>query len=480
MNAAMPTRKSHDLRSLGPQLLFIALVLGLPFGIATAPSIFRDGDTSWQVATGEWILRNGNIPTTDPFSFTAFGQSWVAMEWTSELVFASAFRLAGYAGLAALVAAAMIAVQAILFFFLQRRVSVLVLTCTLVSLDVVLAPFVLARPLVLAWPLLAWWTILLLQAAPSGHPPPLWSTLILVLWTNLHASFPLALLVAAAIGLDSLIAARWSTLREWLAFGAASVVALMLNANGFAGVVQPFKTTTLAMLPFIGEWHPSTTHATPYFFLVLLLGIGALLWRGVHVPVGRLILLLVLLGMAFAHVRHQSSFVIVGACVLPPLWPSKAAAMPVPKWLMAAAFPLLAYRALLPLTPPESEANPRTLIAAVPPELRVQPVFNGYTFGGPLILAGIKPYIDGRAEIYGDDFVLEYERILKGDVGAFDRAVRRYGIRWTMLPTSEKRLIGVIEASGKWRRIYADQIGVIDVRTSADESDDRRSELASR
>src|SRR5689334_14538620 len=109
ISASKASNRALDARALAPQFPFIAVVLGLPFGIATAPSTFRDGDVSWQVAAGEWILRNGRIPTTDPFSFTAAGQPWVAMEWVSEIIYGAAFRLDGYAGLATVVAAALIA-----------------------------------------------------------------------------------------------------------------------------------------------------------------------------------------------------------------------------------------------------------------------------------------------------------------------------------------------------------------------------------
>jgi hypothetical protein len=219
------------------------------------------------------------------------------------------------------------------------------------------------------------------------------------------------------------------------------------------------------MLPFIGEWHASSPNATPCFYAVLLLGLAVLLWRGIRVPIGRLALLLVLLGLAFAHVRHQSAFIIVAALVIPPLLHTRATTADVPKWLLLGAVPMLAYACLSGFSPPESAANPRSLIAAVPPSLRMQPVFNEYTFGGPLILAGIRPYIDGRAEIYGDAFVADYAAIIDGDMDAFDRAVQRYGIRWAMLPRSSKRLIAGLESSGEWRRIYADRIGVIEVRT---------------
>jgi hypothetical protein len=125
---------------------------------------------------------------------------------------------------------------------------------------------------------------------------------------------------------------------------------------------------------------------------------------------------------------------------------------------------MLAFRAAVPLLPPEGPANPRRLIAAIPPDLRSRPVLNEYTFGGPLILAGIRPYIDGRGEIYGDAFVANYLKITDGDMRAFNEAVRRYDIRWTMLSPGQANLIRSMEASGKWRRVYADRIGVIDVR----------------
>jgi len=320
---------------------------------------------------------------------------------------------------------------------------------------------------VLAWPLLAGWTVLLLRAAEAGAPPPLWTTLLLVVWTNLHASFPLALVIEAAIGFDALVSAKWSTIRPWLVFGVMSVVALMLNANGLAGLRQPFETSSLSMLPFIAEWHASTTNSTPYFYGALALGIGMLLYSGVRVPLGRLVLLIVMMGMAFLHVRHQSFFIIIAASVLPPQARTVPTSYRMPRWLLVGALPMLAFRAAVPLLPPEGPANPRRLIAAIPPDLRTRPVLNEYTFGGPLILTGIRPYIDGRGEIYGDAFVANYVRIADGDMRAFNEAVKRYDIRWTMLSPSQASLIRNMETSGEWRRVYADKIGVIDIRQSA-------------
>ncbi|WP_309662484.1 hypothetical protein, partial [Sphingomonas sp.] len=152
------------------------------------------------------------------------------------------------------------------------------------------------------------------------------------------------------------------------------------------------------------------------------------------------------------------------AAVVPPLFGGKAITKSSFAMLGFAAIPMLALRAALPIAPVENSANPRHLIAAVPEALRSQPVFNGYTFGGPLILAGIKPYIDGRADLYGDAFVTDYNEITQGDVARFNRAVERYGIRWTMLPPSNTRLVQALDTSPLWRRIYTDRIGIIHVR----------------
>ncbi len=450
--------------ALAGKALFLFLVLGMPLGLAGSSRTFDDGDVSWHVATGEWILRHHAVPATDPFSFTAVGHPWVAMEWLADVLYALAFNLAGYAGLATVVAAALMALHAILFLHLQRYAGPLALVAVFIGLDLVLGPFILARPHVLVWPIVAGWTVMLLRAAEDQRAPPLWGALIVLAWTNLHGSFPLAIPIGAAIAFDALRSAKWKTLPQWTVFGLASLLAMLLNMNGVEGLLHPLRVIGMGTLPLIQEWQASSPSWTPQFYAVLLLGLGALLWTGVRVPVGRLLLLLLLLAMAFTQIRHQGAFVIVAAAMVPPLFGAKAIARGGFAILGLAAIPFLALRAALPITPAENAANPRHLVAAVPPELRSQPVLNGYTFGGPLILAGIKPYIDGRADMYGDAFVTDYNQMTQGDAARFNRAVERYGIRWTMLPPGNDALIEALDASPRWRRIYADRIGIIHVR----------------
>jgi hypothetical protein len=61
----------------------LALVVLPAFGLfalgmgRNSQFMFGDGDTNWHIATGRWILAHGAVPATDPFSYTAAGQSWV-------------------------------------------------------------------------------------------------------------------------------------------------------------------------------------------------------------------------------------------------------------------------------------------------------------------------------------------------------------------------------------------------------------------
>jgi hypothetical protein len=87
--------------------------------------------------------------------------------------------------------------------------------------------------------------------------------------------------------------------------------------------------------------------------------------------------------------------------------------------------------------------------------------------GGPLILSGIRPFVDGRGDMYGDALVIRYKRITDGDPAEFQRAVQSYDISWAILPERYRKLIALLDRSPDWRRIHKNQAGVIYVRTSA-------------
>lgn len=465
MAAADVTDRSP--RSLIPLLVGVILIPAL---LGSSATIFNDGDVSWHIATGQWILDHKAIPHTDPFSFTWAGQPWVPFEWLAEVVLAGSYRLAGYSGVAALATAAMMTIHAIVYFNAIRFVRPAAAVGGLIAMDVVLVPMMLARPHLLAWALIALWTWLMLRARDQDRAPPLAAALLMAIWTNLHGSFVMGLLIAAAFGLEALLASgdRVRVLRQWLPFGIACVIAMFVNANGLAGVIHPFLVAKLSHLPLIDEWKPSNPTVTPFFFAVLAAAIVLIWLKRPRLHPVRWVLLGALLALALFQMRHQAVLAIVAALILPEgvakTSPAAGEGRSVMTLTAAAIAALVVVRAALPVTLPYNESNPWKLIAAIPMPLRTEPVLNGYVMGGPLILSGIRPYVDGRSDMYGDQLIVDYKRITEGDTSTLEAAVRRWNIRWAILPPRYKKLVALLDRSPEWRRVYADEVGAIYVR----------------
>jgi hypothetical protein len=459
-------KESQNKVALLPGVLAILLI---PAVLGSSKTIFNDGDVSWHIATGQWIIDHRAIPHFDPFSYTWGGKPWVPIEWLSELIYASGYRIAGYGGVAAIVTAALIGLHAAVYLNASRWTRAPLLA--VVAMDFVLIPMLSARPHVLTWPLMAWWTWLMLRAREQDRAPPLVAALLMTLWANLHGGFVFGLAIAGAFGLEAFVGSTNNAraLRQWLIFGLACAAAVLINGNGVAGALHPLQFTQLKMLPLIDEWMPSSFDKTPFFFGVLAITIALVAWKRPRLAWTRWLLLTVTLGLAFFQVRHQAMFAILAAMLLPQGFAMGSRhALATDRslsWLSAvgAAF-LVILRASMPLEPAENEANPWKLIAMVPPELRKEHVLNGYSMGGPLILAGIRPYIDGRGDMYGDELVLGYARVLHGDARAFQDLVHRWNIGWAILPNGSK-LIKVLDRTSDWRLLRRDSVGAIYVRS---------------
>ena len=448
--------------------LLVAVLL-VPAALGSSGTIFNDGDVSWHIATGQWILDNRAIPRADPFSFTWAGQPWVPIEWLAEVIMAGAYRVAGYSGIAALATAAVMILHALVFFNAARFVRPWSAVGAIVAMDLVLIPMMLARPHLTAWALLAFWIFLMLRAREQGRAPPLAAALLMAVWANLHGSFVMGLFVAAMFGLEALVAEanRVRVVRGWGLFGIACAAAVLINANGIEGILHPLTIANLAMLPLIDEWKPSSLSVTPFFFAILALVLVVVAVKRPRLHPVRWLLLGTLLALAFWQVRHQAVLAITAAMILPTGFARNESIAWDRKLLSgtgAAMALMVGLRAILPISPPYSEPNPWKLIAAVPPELRSQPVLNGYAMGGPLILSGIRPYVDGRGDMYGDAIVVGYKRITDGDAAALEKAVDRWDIRWAILPNRYAKLVALLDRSRQWRRIYKDEVGVIYVR----------------
>jgi hypothetical protein len=445
-------------------LLFAAL-------IAFAVQIYMDGDTGWHLGAGKWIIANLAVPTTDPFSHTMPGKAWTAHEWLAEVLMVGAEHLRGWGGLAALFALS----AAITFWLLAREAfRYLPARWAIAAVGVsagILFPFVLARPHMLAWSLLAAWTVILLRAREQRSAPPIAAALLMVVWANLHASYIFGFGLAGLFALESLVEnpRDRGLLGRWIAFGlAALVAAVFVTPFGPSDFLYPFQVSGMEALSVIGEWRRSTLPADILFYTCLAGLVLLIAKRWTSMPPLRLLLLVGLSAMAILHARHQMLFAIVGLLVaLPMLNPAAAPrpALPPVAWFWPAVALLIAIRLAVPYQFQEHSSYPLTLLAKVPEEIRRQPVYNEYSQGGPLVMLGIRPYIDGRADMYGDDFTFRARDITRGDIVKFREDAERFRIGWVLLEFDDG-LKPKLEREPGWRKFAEDKHAVVFVRSN--------------
>ncbi|WP_330834174.1 hypothetical protein [Piscinibacter sp.] len=481
--------------TLGISWPLIVAVLALCGVLGTMPASrpLSDPDTYWHIAAGRWILEHGAIPTGDPFSHVMPGAPWTTHEWLSEVVLAAAYRVGGWGALAALAAASFAATLALLTRFLLARfepIHALLFTGLAAGM---LMSHLLARPHVLAWPLLALWVGALTDASESRRGPPWWLWAVMMLWANLHGSFTLGLALAGGFAADAVLASprgeRRAVAGRWAAFVALALLAAMVTPSGWQGIWYTVYVMRLRFaLSMIGEWQsPNFQNAQPLELWLLLLFAIALTGR-VRLPLLRLLMLLGLIHLAMKHMRNTAILGLVSpfliATPLARQWYAATArgganAQGLDRWFRALAVPAksttvavvvvlsaLAFAAIVPARSPEPSRvyTPQAALQAAKAAGVRGEVLNDYGFGGYLIFQGVKVFLDGRADMYGDAFV---QRTVAGltlaDRKTLLDLLEAHRIGWTLLMPGTPAIAVLDELPG-WRRVHADNVAVVHMR----------------
>jgi hypothetical protein len=228
------------------------------------------GDNSFltHLATGREIL-DGGVPGSDPYSFTANGESWVVQSWLVSTVLAVLENLGGAA--------------AIRIFFGVASAALAGLAWKLTSGAKTLIPRVLLGGLVILLGTLTWserplmvglLSIAAVLMACEGRLDPRWLVPVGWIWMQSHGSFPLglvaALTFAAGARLDGQSPVQELRTFGWLALG---ILAGVVGPLGIAPLLFPVQLLSKQeTLSTIVEWQsPSFADIGPRMFLVFLL-----------------------------------------------------------------------------------------------------------------------------------------------------------------------------------------------------------------
>lgn len=468
--------------------MFVVLFCVLPV-IALRQDMLIEPDLWWHIKTGAWIWQHRSFPVTDPFSYTYAGQSWMAKEWLSQLLYWGAWNMGGWSAVTLLGVIAIGLFAAVLYWATSEALKpVVAASVVIVCLLLTSITFTL-RPHLLTLPLLVIWTHALFTSAQEGRAPRPVLLLVLVLWANLHAAFTMGLVIAAIAFLDFLERHRLTkgrALAGWAVFLVLCPVAACVHPY----LYQPMLATWQVIFPKgwaipLTEWQAFNAQAYRIHAMLLMGLVFAAITSGFRLGYARSLLLALLLYLFLAHMRYAFFLFPVLVLVVAPEVARQFPQLATSGWrgqpldavetrmgnaygllapLMAGCIALaLAVQVfLLRTSPPENIAATAALAFAKSHGLTGH-VMNYYNFGGPLILEDVPTFIDGRTDqlfkgTFAENFVLG-----PSDGDALARALDRYDVRWTIMPPSDRR-IRLLDKLPGWHRAYADGFAVIHVR----------------
>jgi hypothetical protein len=457
---------------------------------------FLDPDIWWHIKDGQAILATHHWPTTDPYSFTVHGQPWIAFEWLGDVALALVMRAGGIRGLEVwlfvLSAAILLALYTYGSICCGKSKAGFLATALLTPMA--LAQFNL-RPQMIGYLLLVVTLIILEKFRQSGEETRearwIWFLPALMLvWINAHGSWVIgmgAFFVYGAAGffefrVGGVEAKKWNPTQRkqiLLAF-LLSVAVLPLNPYGTELPAFPFKVGAGYQLNHanIVEWGPMPFNETwAKLFLILVVGFIVaqvalqMTWRLEQIFLG-----LFGMSMACTHVRFLMLFVPFFTPLLATIcarWMSPYAREKdkyVLNAILMAGFAFLVIHYFPSREYLDAKVAGQFPVKAVE-YMKQHPVpgrmFDSYGFGGHLVWAGQQVFIDGRGELYEDGGVFaDYIQLTQIKPGGLD-VLRRYQIQSCLLLRDEPLSV-VLSALPDWRKVYADDMGVLFVRRSAD------------
>jgi hypothetical protein len=425
-------------------LLVFLLLRAMIFGIAAG---LLDPDYFWHLRTGQWIVENGALPTVDIFSYTAAGEPWVLHEWLFQVLLYLVYEAGGES--LVMFMTALIGGSALFLFLLaadrwiRSPVASLVLTIAFASTFVT---YVIPRPHIFSF---LFFGVLLHVLWAARYDGKLRSLFILpplmVLWVNLHGGYFIAL--AFLFGFMGL---EW--LRCLLAEGkpplgylkaltlccVATLLAACLNQDGPQHLLYPLYVMGQSANSFINEWKsPNFQKPMAQWFLAAVMAFFFLLINRRERPdLTELMIPLITIAAGFISLRHTPFAVMImiayagqaiGKGALEPLArlakPRRDAGgaaqrqiSPRAEKLMAGGIVLFLVAGIAISVFDQGYAERRQAFLTDVTDFVVEndlqgPMLNQYGLGGLLIqrlYPERKVYIDGRADLYGDERVEAY------------------------------------------------------------------------
>jgi hypothetical protein len=496
-----------------PYLSAASVVVVAFFGAALLPRAtwpLIDPDVWWHIRAGDEVLATGRVPATDSWSLTAAGHPWISQDWMTNVVLALGARAGGIGEMfLSLVFAALAFAGFVVLWraiaIRERSVGWLSRVGWLSAGLLLAGPTLGVRVQVVDLPLTALVLWILWRYLAERRPRVLVGLpIIAVTWVNMHAGWPLLFLLGGAMVAGEAIdrglrPARMPSAMSWRELAAlvgalvASAAVLAINPSGLEIYRYPVNTLALTTLKAVGEWQPARLDSLfgqllAGFVIVGVLPAIVFAWR--RMLTAELLILVGLTVMAALAVRFLLILGPVGAAIIAvslgpvisgsrlgnraaPLLqqfsrPRRDALLAVLLVALLALGSGLALARSLPATQEAeiSRAQPVAAVAWIVDSDPGEQVFNRYEWGGYLGLhRPERPiFIDGRADVYGDEVIAEYVQTIGLSIDP-QKTFDRYQIDYVLFDPGTP-LAGWLDHSSNWKRVYADAVAAVWVRAA--------------
>jgi hypothetical protein len=258
-----------------------------------------------------------------------------------------------------------------------------------------------------------------------------------------------------------------------------SILATLANPNGFHILLYPFQTlTSQAMQQFIQEWFSPDFHQLEWqpliWFILALIGAGMLGKK--EISPTKILLTLIFGYSALRSIRFIPLFAIVAIPILAEQigsiikiksevkFPSRIFKWTATILIVVTMLVVTLHFSQVVQGEQKSEAAifPRAAVDWIEAHQPEGNLFNSYGWGGYIIWR-LYPqylvYIDGRADVYGDNFIYTYLDVYRAQPG-WEQTLGLNGVR-LVLVEPESGLASAMRLSINWEIAYEDQMSVI-------------------
>jgi hypothetical protein len=420
----------------------------------------HDPDAYWHVLSGQNAWHTHDVVVDDPFGRFSTN-TWVQLDWLSDLAMAGLHAVGGYPALSWFYASLAVVLFAALYTLARVRSGVLVAGFVAVAAWIGTVASQGFRPQTISFVLLAITLFVWLRVTRTSGRTPWWLIGLSWVWACCHGLWFLGPLVGlvVVVGLAADRARPRAELLRLLAVPLLSVAVAALTPVGPRLLTLPFTVNSYARL--VTEWRPPDVHEPYVAATVGLLAVTAIGWsrNSRRVPWADVLLW----GMALGWTVLYARTVALGAVIVAPLAagalegllapPVDRAAARLERWLVPASVVVAVTLAaiLAPSVAARPGGVPLALGAAIDrlPEGTV--VLDDDALGGWLLLEHprVSPIIDTRTYLFDVPYIEDYIRT-RGAQGDWQGFVERVGATAAILPDGEALTTALPERLG-WR-----------------------------